>query len=98
MVVSAGGWQARCLGTKTPLRVISVGARLQVLFDPANSARACFSEIRPSSPCIGCSGQKHLESLTVAIVGLGGTGSIAAEQLAYLGVRKFILIDPIASS
>jgi molybdopterin/thiamine biosynthesis adenylyltransferase len=25
---------------------------------------------------------------------MGGTGSIAAEQLAYLGVRKFILVDP----
>jgi molybdopterin/thiamine biosynthesis adenylyltransferase len=43
---------------------------------------------------LGAEGQRHLESLTVAIVGLGGTGSIAAEQLAYLGIRKFILVDP----
>ena len=43
---------------------------------------------------LGSAGQKYLESLTVAIVGLGGTGSIAAEQLAHLGVRKFILVDP----
>ncbi|HZL29868.1 MAG TPA: ThiF family adenylyltransferase [Pseudolabrys sp.] len=29
----------------------------------------------------------------MAIVGLGGTGSIVAQQLAHLGVRKFLLID-----
>jgi molybdopterin/thiamine biosynthesis adenylyltransferase len=30
----------------------------------------------------------------VSIIGLGGTGSIVAQQLAYLGVRSFLLIDP----
>lgn len=93
VVVSAGGWRARCLGTKTPLRVISVGARLQVLFDPANSQGPASLKFDRQVRALGAAGQKHLESLTVAIVGLGGTGSIAAEQLAYLGVRKFILID-----
>lgn len=94
VVVSAGGWLARCLGTKTPLRIISVGAQLQVLFDPANSQASASLRFDRQIRALGPAGQKHLESLTVAIVGLGGTGSIAAEQLAYLGVRKFILIDP----
>jgi molybdopterin/thiamine biosynthesis adenylyltransferase len=93
-VVSAGGWQARSLGTKTPLRIISVGAQLQVLFDTANAQGPASLKFDRQIRALGAAGQKHLESLTVAIVGVGGTGSIAAEQLAYLGVRKFLLIDP----
>jgi molybdopterin-synthase adenylyltransferase len=93
VVVSIGGWQARCLGTKTPLRIISVGAQLQVLFDPVNAQGPASLKFDRQIRALGAAGQKHLESLTVAIVGVGGTGSIAAEQLAYLGVRKFILID-----
>ena len=94
VVVSAGGWCARRLGEKTPMRVVSVGPRLQVLFDidgPSGSTPLKFDrQVR----ALGSAGQKYLESLTVAIVGLGGTGSIAAQQLAHLGVRKFILVDP----
>lgn len=37
--------------------------------------------------------QKILKSLRIAIVGLGGTGSFIATQLAYLGIRDFIIID-----
>jgi len=42
----------------------------------------------------GAEGQSRLAHLTVAIVGLGGTGSIVAQQLAHLGVGAFILMDP----
>src|SRR5205814_1835798 len=42
----------------------------------------------------GLDGQKTLATLTVAIVGLGGTGSVVAQQLAHLGVHAFVLIDP----
>ena len=38
--------------------------------------------------------QNKLARLCVAIVGLGGTGSIVAQQLVHLGVRNFIFIDP----
>ena len=38
--------------------------------------------------------QETIGRLTVGIVGCGGTGSATAEQLARLGVRSFILIDP----
>ena len=94
VVVSVGGWRARCLGTETPVRIISVGAQLQILFDSNNAQGAASLKFDRQVRALGVAGQKHLESLTVAIVGIGGTGSIAAEQLAYLGVRKFILIDP----
>lgn len=42
----------------------------------------------------GAEGQQILGSLRVGIVGLGGTGSAVAQQLAYLGVKQFVLIDP----
>ncbi|MEM0135552.1 MAG: ThiF family adenylyltransferase [Thermoplasmatales archaeon] len=37
--------------------------------------------------------QELIQSLTVSIVGLGGTGSSVAIQLARMGVRKLLLID-----
>jgi hypothetical protein len=43
---------------------------------------------------LGSHGQAILSGLRVAIIGLGGTGSFVAQELAYLGVNDFILIDP----
>ena len=37
--------------------------------------------------------QQRLATLNIGIVGLGGTGSIVAEQLAHLGVNRFVLVD-----
>ncbi len=42
----------------------------------------------------GVEGQAALAELCVGIVGLGGLGSIVAEQLAHLGVKDFVLLDP----
>jgi molybdopterin/thiamine biosynthesis adenylyltransferase len=42
----------------------------------------------------GTSGQQALKSLRVGIVGLGGTGSVVLQELVYLGVRDFVLLDP----
>lgn len=42
---------------------------------------------------IGAEGQAELAATTVAIVGMGGLGSPVAQQLAYLGVRTFSLVD-----
>lgn len=41
----------------------------------------------------GEEGQHTLESLTAAIVGLGGIGSIVAEQLVRAGIGRLILVD-----
>jgi len=41
----------------------------------------------------GEEGQAKIEQAAVAIVGLGGLGSHVTQQLAYLGVRKYALID-----
>jgi molybdopterin/thiamine biosynthesis adenylyltransferase len=93
-VVSAGGWRARQLGAAMPMRVIALGERREVLFEPQVSDRSVERLFDRQVRAFGETGQRIMGSLTVAIVGLGGTGSIVAEQLAYLGVRRFILIDP----
>ena len=41
----------------------------------------------------GAEGQARVGSSTVVIVGLGGLGCHVAQQLAYLGVRSFVLLD-----
>jgi|SRR5579864_2724235 len=41
----------------------------------------------------GRDGQSTLEALTVAIVGVGGIGSMVADQLVRAGVRNLILVD-----
>jgi hypothetical protein len=41
----------------------------------------------------GAEGQARIEAVKVAVVGAGGTGSHTIQQLAYLGVRDFTLID-----
>ncbi len=41
----------------------------------------------------GVEGQKVLDETRVAVVGCGGLGSHVVQQLAYLGVKNFLLID-----
>jgi len=41
----------------------------------------------------GRDGQRAIESAKVAVLGLGGLGSHLCQQLAYLGVRQFVLVD-----
>jgi Dinucleotide-utilizing enzymes involved in molybdopterin and thiamine biosynthesis family 2 len=42
----------------------------------------------------GKSGQARIRETRVAVVGVGGTGSVVAEQLAHLGVSSLTLVDP----
>ena len=46
----------------------------------------------------GIEGQRRIEGAFVSIVGLGGLGSHVLQQLAYLGVGRFALIDDDAIS
>jgi molybdopterin/thiamine biosynthesis adenylyltransferase len=94
VVVSAGGWCGRQLGTSNPMKIVSIGERRDVLFEPNRCGEFIHPIFDRQVRAFGEAGQRIMESLTVAIVGLGGTGSVAAEQLAHLGVQRFILIDP----
>lgn len=41
----------------------------------------------------GTEGQRQIAATSVAVVGLGGLGSHVVQQLAYLGVANYVLID-----
>ena len=96
LVVSEGGMRARELGGGRAVRVLALGAeRRTILFD-----ESCVAIPSPSSVfdrqvrVLGQTGQERIAALRVAVVGLGGTGSLIVQQLVHLGVRDFILIDP----
>lgn len=94
IVLSRGGWRGRRLGTSESMRIISVGPERRVLFERLVDRSWPLEVFDRQIRAFGAAGQRVMGSLTVAIVGLGGTGSIAAQQLAHLGVKHFILIDP----
>ncbi len=94
MVISAGGVSARRLGTDEESRVISIGSGRQIVFDPDSPPSLALERFDRQVRAFGAAGQSELQRLQVAIVGLGGTGSVVAQQLAHLGVRDFILVDP----
>lgn len=80
-------------GNATPARVISVGRELTGI-----SARPTRVDVPPELydrqvRAFGAAGQMTLSRLRVGIVGLGGTGSVVAQQLAHLGVGALLLID-----
>lgn len=77
-------------------RATVVGDTLKVLTpkkvssDSVSSADLYDRQIR----LFGEGGQRLIQQMRVAIIGLGGAGSILAELLARLGVSDFVLIDP----
>src|SRR5687767_4964072 len=42
----------------------------------------------------GQDGQDRIQRAKVAVVGVGGLGTLVVQQLALLGVKSFVLIDP----
>ena len=63
-----------------------------------------YSAPRPAEPnsesydrqvrMFGAAGQAILARARIAIVGLGGVGSLVAEYAAHLGIGEFVLVDP----
>lgn len=94
LVLSEGGLRARMLGIGEELRVVVLGSKRLIAFDPDAEDIAIDVTYDRQVRAFGADGQKRLEKLCVAIVGLGGTGSMMAQQLVHLGIRKFVLVDP----
>ncbi len=90
-VFTATQVHARELGHAVAMPVASVGRQL-VRNRQANGL--VEDKYDRQVRAFGLDGQKTLGTLTVAIVGLGGTGSVVAQQLAHLGVHAFVLVDP----
>lgn len=92
LVIGPEGCRARRLGTRDHLPVHIVGntVRRSDIIDGASEADEWADrQVR----AFGTEGQRIIHSIHVGIVGLGGTGSIVAQELAHLGASKFTLID-----
>lgn len=82
---------ARQLASGNAVSVSSVGSTLERQQPENEASDAVFDrQVR----AFGEDGQRRVQGLRVGIVGLGGTGSLVAQELAYLGVRDLVLIDP----
>jgi molybdopterin/thiamine biosynthesis adenylyltransferase/proteasome lid subunit RPN8/RPN11 len=94
LVISLGGLRARVLGGSEPIRVTSIGDRVVVEDEPGLAEPDVDAQFDRQVRAFGSVGQGQVQRLRVGIVGLGGTGSIIAQQLVHLGIRDFVLIDP----
>lgn len=90
IVLSPGGLAARKLGMEEPATVVSVGSKLRV---ENGSVSVVDDRFDRQVRAFGAEGQAAISALKIGIVGLGGTGSLTAQQLAHLGARDFVLID-----
>jgi hypothetical protein len=91
LLVGADGCAARRLGAGGPVEVWEIGRRV-IRHCPSELSAIVLAHDRQVR-AFGADGQRAIQALRVAIVGLGGTGSLVAQQLAHLGVWRYLLID-----
>jgi len=95
LVMSRGGARGRVLGEWEEIRVTAIGPTRRVVFEPGAVTTSWPADVFDRQVRVfGAAAQQTLQALRVAIVGLGGTGSIVAQHLVHLGVRDLLLIDP----
>ena len=96
LVFGQKGFSARLVDaegevTATVERLLEVGRDIHV--HARTSSIAIDAMFDRNVRAFGADGQKVLQALHVGVVGVGGTGSFAVEELARLGVGKLTLID-----
>lgn len=84
---------AREIGTGRRLEILGVGQTL-TWGENAQTADKPAERYDRQVRAFGVAGQEVLRTMKVAIVGLGGTGSVVLQELLYLGVRDVVLLDP----
>jgi molybdopterin/thiamine biosynthesis adenylyltransferase len=95
LVFGETGFQARVYpgADEEPVgRLVEVGPTVR--YQEEAIARPLIDEVYDRNVrAFGEQGQRLLRTLRVGVVGLGGTGSLVAEQLGHLGVGRLLLID-----
>lgn len=81
----------RVLGHTARIPVVAIARTLML---PVATSSDSLAQYDRQVRAFGAEGQQILRDIKVAIVGLGGTGSVVAQQLAHLGVLRYTLIDP----
>jgi len=95
LVIAKNGCCARHLATNTLVNVINVNSGIEYIFSHEHSQKnSNLENFDRQIRAFGHEGQRIIESLKIGIVGVGGIGSIVAQQLAHLGVKNITLIDP----
>lgn len=84
---------ARQIGTAEKVQVIELGGDVRIAYNPSEPI-LLENRFDRQVRAFGTEGQDRISKLTVAIVGLGGTGSHVLQQLAHLGVKNFVLVEP----
>ena len=92
LLVGADRVAARALGTSMPMEVWQVGPQVKWFFPDVRGAVTTAHDRQVRA--FGNAGQLAIQSLRIAVVGCGGTGSIIAQELAHLGATDLFLIDP----
>lgn len=92
LVISENGCRARRLGTGDDIKVWEVGEHL-TLHSPWPTGASLEREDRQAR-AFGEPGQRLLKGLRYGVIGAGGTGSLACQQLAHLGATDLTVIDP----
>ena len=81
-------------GTRSPVRsIVADGAEFRQVVSRDDDNAPIDQAFSRQLEWLGERGQREMGRIRVAIVGLGGTGSQMAVNLAYLGVRDFVPID-----
>jgi molybdopterin/thiamine biosynthesis adenylyltransferase len=75
------------------LRVTVVGDTLVVFNHRIDFGHSDMQRYDRQIRAFGTEMQPRINSLKVGVVGLGGTGCHVSQQLAYLGVRDFVIVD-----
>ena len=89
-------WVAGSLSSEIVSQVSIVGRTVRTIrtADVADySPTFAFGQQSRQILAFGEAGQKAMSAMRVVVVGVGGTGSSVAEQLARLGVKDIVLID-----
>ena len=94
LVLGREGCAARFFPNGEPLSVTQVGRNRTDLFLAGGELSPLVPRYDRQVRAFGPQGQAKMSALTVAVIGLGGTGSVVVQQLSHLGVRRFLLVDP----
>lgn len=95
LVVSPGGMRARLHGAESrPLAVVGEWPSAKPAHLGSATHTGSSAQFARQVLALGESGHGAVRSLSVGVVGAGGTGSHVVQQLLHLGVRRLIVVDP----
>lgn len=98
LVLGRDSHSARLLGTRERIPIVVVGPQVRrwdrELSSPEPETSREDAAFDRQVRVFGAVGQQRLSTLSAAVIGLGGTGSFVAQELAHLGVHRFVLVDP----